>query len=93
MIDLALDLGAQPLGGGSRDNQLFLADVVSVDAGVPQARANVMFDAQTSGGLLIALPADQAEPLLNALRENGISAAAIIGEAIAGASNQIQVLP
>jgi selenide, water dikinase len=92
MIDLALDLGAQPLGGGSRDNQLFLADVVGVDTDVPQARANVMFDAQTSGGLLIALPADQAEPLLTALRENGVCAAAIVGEVTAGTPGKIQVL-
>lgn len=93
MIDLALDLGAHPLGGGSRDNQLFLADAVSVDANVPQAQANVMFDAQTSGGLLIALPADRAESLLAGLRENGVSAAAIVGEVTAGASGQIRVLP
>jgi len=91
MIGLALDLGAHPLGGGSRDNQLFLADAVGVEPDVPQARANVMFDAQTSGGLLIALPADRAESLLAALCENDVSAA-IVGEVASGTPGQIQVL-
>lgn len=94
VLELALELGGQgPLGGGSRDNQLFLKDVVSVDAAVPLGRANVMFDAQTSGGLLIAVPGDRAAPLLQALRDSGVADAACVGEVGDGPAGKIRVLP
>lgn len=92
MMELALELGGQgPLGGGSRDNQQFLGDAVAVDDDVPQGRANVMFDAQTSGGLLIAVPGDRAEPLLQALHDSGVAAAAWVGEVVDGEPGKIRV--
>ena len=36
-------------------------------------------DPQTSGGLLVSLPAAQGDTLLNALRDKGVEAACIIG--------------
>ena len=54
---------------------------VRVAAGVPDERAALVYDPQTSGGLLIALPADRAEPLVRALHERGVAAATVIGEA------------
>jgi selenide,water dikinase len=41
----------------------------------------ILFDPQTSGGLLLAVPADQADRLTEKLRAAGVEAAAIIGEA------------
>ncbi len=43
---------------------------------------NILFDAQTSGGLLISVDPKKAELLLNRLREVGVGDAAIIGEAV-----------
>ena len=40
----------------------------------------LLYDPQTSGGLLLALPADQADDLLDALRAKGIASAVRIGE-------------
>ncbi|PPB82203.1 selenide,water dikinase [Albidovulum inexpectatum] len=40
-------------------------------------RADLLFDPQTAGGLLAAIPADQAETVLAALRANGTDAAVI----------------
>jgi selenide,water dikinase len=40
----------------------------------------LLYDPQTSGGLLLALPAAQADQLLAALREAGVQGAARIGE-------------
>jgi len=40
----------------------------------------LLYDPQTSGGLLLALPADQAGALLNDLHEAGLGAAARVGE-------------
>lgn len=42
----------------------------------------LLVDPQTSGGLLIALPAEQAPRLVGRLRERGIQAAAVIGEVV-----------
>jgi selenide,water dikinase len=40
----------------------------------------ILFDPQTSGGLLFALPADRADELVKALHVAGIAAAARVGE-------------
>ncbi len=70
------------LPGGSLQNRAFLAPTTRVEPGVPSALADVMFDAQTSGGLLISVPAADAEDMLEALKAEGVSDAAIMGEII-----------
>ena len=40
----------------------------------------LLFDAQTSGGLLVALPADRADNFIGKLNERGITDAGIVGE-------------
>jgi selenide,water dikinase len=42
----------------------------------------LLFDPQTSGGLLLAVPGDQCTELLNALRQAGIEAARHVGEVV-----------
>ena len=44
----------------------------------------LLYDPQTSGGLLLALPEDQARKLLRQLHEAGIAEAAIIGRMVEG---------
>ena len=43
---------------------------------------SILFDPQTSGGLLISLPGKEAEKLLKRLREKGIQDAQIVGQII-----------
>ena len=50
---------------------------------VGSALEEVAFDPQTSGGLLIAVPAKTAGQLLKKLRAEGMGAAALIGRATA----------
>jgi len=50
---------------------------------VDEARTQMLFDPQTSGGLLIALPAGRAQALCDALHQAGCAAARIIGEVTA----------
>ena len=89
----SLVLAAKGLQGGSRDNQRFWESKVTVAAGVDPARANLLFDAQTSGGLLIAVAEAEAEALLDALRQNGVEAAALVGEVTAENLGRIFVEP
>tara|TARA_R110002073_G_scaffold58550_2_gene148247 strand:+ start:3020 stop:5239 length:2220 start_codon:yes stop_codon:yes gene_type:complete len=56
----------------------FLQHSSSVD----EARRQLLFDPQTSGGLLIAMPHVRARSLCDALRNSGYSQADIIGEVI-----------
>ena len=76
----SLDLAAKGLSGGSRDNQIFLEPKVRIADGVDESRTNLLFDAQTSGGLLIAVTATDADALLDVLHQKGVVAAALIGE-------------
>ena len=63
---------------------------VTVADGVDSARANLLFDAQTSGGLLIAVAATEAEALLHALQ---LDAAALVGEVTKENPGRILVEP
>ena len=91
-LTLGLTLAAKGLSGGSRDNQLFLTKSVTIAEDVESARADILFDAQTSGGLLIAVCKDDAEALLDSLHQNGVDSAAVIGEVSEENSGRILVL-
>jgi selenide,water dikinase len=52
---------------------------------------DILFDPQTSGGLLISVPAADAEPLVKRMRREGIKDAAIIGEVVAKPKGRIVV--
>ena len=65
--------------GGSHNNLDFVADFVDFGK-LPRTDQLLVCDAQTSGGLLIALPADEADKLVTDLHENGIEEALVIGE-------------
>lgn len=69
--------------GGCKRNRAYLADKVQVAASVPQDRNEVAFDPQTSGGLLIAVPASEAPAVTRELLSEGVLAAVVIGEVVA----------
>ena len=77
--------------GGLHRNRDFRMNMVEIRPHVPQFLADVFFDPQTSGGLLISVPAKDAEPLLLKMREQGIEDAAIIGEIVSQPRSRIIV--
>jgi selenide, water dikinase len=71
-------------GGLGRNREFFVADeYVTVAAGLDEALANLLFDPQTSGGMLFVLPAEAARALLERMHEDGESCWEI-GEVVAG---------
>ena len=76
----AIDLAEKGiLTGGCKRNRDYLNDKISFDSSVPPELVEIALDPQTSGGLLIALPAKLAEKLVADLQSNGVTAATIIG--------------
>ena len=64
---------------GAYNNRKFCEGSIRIAPGVSLTTADLLFDPQTSGGLLIALPAKQAEECMQAMQNEGV-AAVIIGE-------------
>ena len=77
--------GAEPLAvpryytRASKTNREFLQGRLRTEPGVDPLLLEFAFDAQTSGGLLIAIAADRVSLLIQQLRDRGASAAAIVG--------------
>jgi selenide,water dikinase len=79
----ASEFAAQGLcPGGLHSNREFYTGNVRISGKVPAAVQDVLFDPQTSGGLLICLEPEKAESLLVKLQQSGIEDAAIVGEAV-----------
>ena len=68
------------LPAGTYRNREFAAARVRAGADIPRERLDLLYDPQTSGGLLFALPADRADEALRAVRAH-CPDAAIIGYA------------
>jgi selenide,water dikinase len=62
------------LPGGLKNNQDFIGDCVRFAEGVRQEYRDLLFDPQTSGGLLIAISPESAEAAISALGSHGVSA-------------------
>jgi selenide,water dikinase len=62
-----------------------------VAAEVPADLEALLYDPQTSGGLLISLPAARADALVEALRARGVQRAARVGEVLAGSAPLLEV--
>jgi selenide,water dikinase len=76
---------------GAYNNRNFRGAFVDFGATVPQRVQDLLFDPQTSGGLLIAVAAGEAERLVAALKAKGIDCAAIVGEVVAEPVDRIIV--
>jgi selenide, water dikinase len=62
------------LPGGLKNNRDFVGDCVGFAAGIRQEYRDLLFDPQTSGGLLIAISPDSADSAVTALERHGVSA-------------------
>ena len=78
------------LSGGLKNNRAFVSDCVGFAPGVAPEYQDLLFDPQTSGGLLIAIDPIVAETALAALHRHGVSARRV-GRVVAKRSPLIMV--
>ena len=86
-----LDRGVAP--GGTHRNLSSVEDVVTWNEGLTDEDRLLLCDAQTSGGLLISVPAARCDALVAALREEGAPCAAVVGRITDGPAGTISAAP
>lgn len=87
LLEGALELAEENQAGGLKSNRKQYAALVEIPGASDPARVTLVFDPQTSGGLLLSLPADRAEGLLLELRD-----ARVIGRASAANPGKITLI-
>ncbi len=79
-FEAALPSIQQGLASGGWGRALdFLADELEIEGGVDEARKKLCLDAETSGGLLLAVPEDRVDSLLQDLEANAAPCAVLVG--------------
>jgi len=67
--------------GSNRPNRKMVEQQpLAINCELTTAEEELLFDPQTSGGLLLSVPAEQADPLIEALQQAGVQTAEKIGE-------------
>lgn len=79
LLPAALELAGQGVIPGGTERNLAAAESVVWDASLTAAERYLMVDAQTSGGLLLAVTPNQLDGLLKRLKEEKTLAATVIG--------------
>jgi len=80
IMDQALDMYQQGVSTAKNaPNREQVKPYMRFDIDLPPWHEEIVFDPQTSGGLLLSLPAPQSDALCQALKDAGVAHAAIIG--------------
>lgn len=83
-------LGLVP--GGAYSNRQFFSCRVEVHSDVSDLLVDILYDPQTSGGLLISLPPSEADRLVEILKKEGDTSSSIVGEVAEEPRGKIQIL-
>jgi len=79
-VEDAADMGLIP--GGLYRNRDYLSVKCNFSDEVKQIYKDIIFDPQTSGGLLISLSESEAQHLLNELKSSGVDQSSLLGKVI-----------
>ncbi len=82
-------MGMMP--GGTFKNKEFRLCMIELSSGVDPLILDILFDPQTSGGLMICVKREQADALVSKLIDEGVAASKIIGEVISAPEEKIFV--
>ena len=89
LFEGVLELARKNRSGGMTSNREHFAGDVDMGPDVPEPWQDLLFDPQTSGGLLIALDQLQADLALKVLTDAGVAAARIGSVAPPGARHLV----
>ena len=78
--------------GSNPANRKLVEAHLEVKANLSSAQRELLFDPQTSGGLLLSVPAGQAHQLVQALRSAGVMNAKLVGMALETPRASVRVL-
>ena len=81
------------LPAGLHRNRDYCTATTIVEEGVPLEISDLLYDPQTSGGLLIAVAEHDGEPLLRGLHDAGVSSATIVGVVDDSAPGKVIIEP
>ena len=77
--------------GGLKRNREFYSEMVEIAEHVPEHVQDILFDPQTSGGLLISLAPEAARLLLDRLHEANVQDAVVVGEVVGEPAGKVLV--
>jgi selenide,water dikinase len=86
------NLASRGIVPGGTERNLNAAEKVDWAADLTTTDRYLCVDAQTSGGLLLAVPPENQAAILSALQEEGTPATAVIGRVVAGTAGQVRVV-
>jgi len=78
--------------GSNADNRRLADGFFKLGRSLTREQEELLFDPQTSGGLLISVPSSQAEDLIRQLKVAGIEAASRVGEVVSNGRPFITVI-
>jgi selenide,water dikinase len=87
--DRCAEMGLVP--GGSHANRDFASCRVDIEGDISPVLLDILYDPQTSGGLLISLSQKKSEILIGRLHREGIEAARIVGEVVKAPEGRVMV--
>ena len=81
IMDEALEMYKKGMTTGvNANNRRLVEAALKMDTALPAWHQEIVFDPQTNGGLLVALPENQSGELISTLHQAGITRAGIVGK-------------
>jgi selenide, water dikinase len=78
--------------GSNKANRKLSLGLLEISATLSKEEEELLFDPQTSGGLLLSIPESQAKQFISELRTAGVNTAVKIGEVISSSNPRITVV-
>jgi selenide,water dikinase len=77
--------------GSNKANRKLSEGHIDILTKISRDEEELLFDPQTSGGLLLSIPESQGTQLVKALRTAGVESATIVGNAVSSPSPGIRI--
>ncbi len=78
--------------GSNKPNQKLVEDFLHLSARLSREQHQLLFDPQTSGGLLLCVPASRAQTILEELRSAGVNSASVVGKIVSSPNPEIRLV-